>query len=148
MKPLITLVLSLFLAPLAYNPTVVSQENNVPDRVRAVRTIAGSLTHFQMGDYLHANFRTAKGRRLSLFVMKPGMEYFLAAHKARMLTLTYEIVDTYIPEAGGVNKIERLTSARAGGVSYESWWRSTRAKYPGEAAQRKYGKLVEKYTTK
>ncbi len=148
MKLLLALVFGLCLAPLAHNGTVFSQERKGADKVRAVKTIEGTLTDFEMGDYLHANFKTTKGKRVSLFVMKPGMEYFLAVNKGKRLTLKYEVVDTHIPEAGGMTKIERLASAKAGNVSYETWWKATKAKYPGEASHAKYGSLVEKYTKK
>ncbi len=146
MKLLLALVLGICLAPLTYEGQVFSQKRKVADKVRAVKMIQGTLTDFEMGDYLHANFKTIKGKELSLFVMKPGMEYFLAVHRGKPLKLTYEVVDTYIPEADGVTQIERLASAKAGSVTYETWWKATKAKYPGEAAHRKYGSLVEKYT--
>ena len=146
MKLFGSILLALAVA-MAAGKTVNAQKKTPADKVRAVKTTQGTLTNFEMGDYLHANFKTTAGKRLSLFVMKPGMEYFLAAHKGKRLTLKYEIVDTHIPEAGGVMKIERLASASAGPVTYEGWWKSTKAKYPGEEAHKKYGSLVEKYTT-
>ena len=146
MRLLLMLLLGLGIAPVAFNAPTVAQTKKIPDKVRAVRTVQGTFTNFEMGDYLHANFKTSTGKQLSLFVMKPGMEYFLAVHQGKLLTLKYEVVDTYIPEADGMTKIERLASASAGKVSYESWWKTTKAKYPGEAAHRKYGSLVEKYT--
>ncbi len=146
MKLLIALTLVFSLPPVVNHGPVFSQERKVADKVRAVKTIQGTFTNFEMGDYLHAKFRTPGGKELSLFVMKPGMEYFLVANKGRRLTLKYEVVDTYIPEAGDVMQIERLASAKAGNVTYESWWKATKAKYPGEAAHAKYRTLVEKYT--
>jgi hypothetical protein len=141
MKLFVSLLLTLLITS-----AVFAQKKKPADKVRAVKTTQGTLTNFEMGDYLHANFKTPAGKKLSLFVMKPGMEYFLAAHKGKRFSLKYEIVDTYIPEADGMMKIERLASASAGAVTYESWWKSTRAKYPGEEAHKKYGSLVEKYT--
>lgn len=146
MKLLIALVLVICFAPLASDGIVFSQEHKAADKVRAVKTIEGTLTDFQMGDYLHANFKTPKGKRVSLFVMKPGMEYFLALNRGKRMTIKYEVVDTRIPEAGGVTKIERIASAKAGNLTYEAWWKATKAKYPGEASHAKYGSLVEKYT--
>ena len=148
MRLVMSLAFICLVAVVACDGTVLAQAKRPADKVRAVRTTRGTLMNFEMGDYLHANFRTTARNPLNLFVMKPGLEYFLAVHKGKSMTLKYEIVDTYIPEADGVMKIERLASAKVGTVTYEDWWKSTEEKYPGDQAHKKYGSLVEKYMSK
>ena len=36
------------------------------------------------------------------------MEYFLVLHKDEPLTLVYQLVDTYIPEAGGMENDQEI----------------------------------------
>src|SRR6266550_4850568 len=99
MKPLILLSL-LMCSILCWNGSTASgQRKRHPDRVRETKTLEGSFVNFELGDYLHATIRKPDGQTISFFLIKPGMEYFLVLHKNEPLVLTYQIVDTYIPEA-------------------------------------------------
>ena len=124
------------------------QGSRRPDKVRETRTIQGRLVGFEFGDYLHVTIRKANDQKVSFFLMKPGLQYFLALHKSEPLTLTYQIVDTYIPEAGGMEKIERLISAKAGNLTYPVWWKAVRAKSSMAQLENKYDPLVQKSTLK
>ena len=136
---LLIICLLVFVAP------VVAQQNRKGDRVVAVKTVSGRTSGFEMGDYQHVEIRLTNGRRMSLFIFKPGLDYFLAVNKAKLLQLTYEVAEVHIPEAGGMQKIERLKSAKFGNMTYESWWKSMKAKYSMQQLDNKYGPLVEKY---
>jgi hypothetical protein len=74
------------------------------------------------------------------------MEYFLVLHKNEPLALTYQIVDTYIPEAGGMERIKRLISAKAGNLTYAVWWKNIRTKFTMEQLREKYDPLVREST--
>lgn len=125
-------------------PSTLAQSKR--DRVVAVKTIQGRTVGFEMGDYQHVTIKTPSGRQKSFFIFKPGLDYFLALNKNSMLTLTYEIADVDLPEAGGKTRIERLTSAKAGNVSFESWWKKVSRTNSIEQLDNRYGPLVRKYS--
>ncbi|HEY0384516.1 MAG TPA: hypothetical protein VGC64_00825, partial [Pyrinomonadaceae bacterium] len=114
------------------------------DKVIATRNITGTLKGFEVGDYVHAVIKLSKGKEESYFVGSPGLDYFLALHKGEQLSLTYQIVDSYIEEAGGVQRIERLNGARAGKLTYAAWWKQMRAKHSFDALDKMYSGMVEK----
>ena len=123
-----------------------SQGKRPPDKVIATKSIKGKLVGFESGDYLHAVIQKSDGKKQGFFIRPPGLEYFLVLHKGEPLELTYQVVDSYIPEAGGVERIERLTAAKAGALTYAAWWASTKKKFTMAQLEKKYGKLVEKST--
>lgn len=114
------------------------------DKVIATRSATGTLKGFEVGDYTHAVINLANGKENSYFISQPGLDYFLAVHKDQSMVLTYQIVDSYIPEAGGTQRIERLSGARAGKLTYAAWWRQMRAKHSLAQLDKMYGKEVEK----
>jgi hypothetical protein len=116
------------------------------DRVISVKTVQGRTVGFEMGDYQHVTIKTRNGPKKSFFIMKPGLDYFLALNKNSQLTLTYEIADVDLPETGGKTRIDRLTSAKAGKVSFESWWKKVSRGNSLEQLDDKYGPLVKKYS--
>ena len=113
------------------------------DKIRATKTLRGVFLGFEAGDYLHAVIKTSVGKTVSLFLNGQDIAYFLALHKGKAMTVTYEIVDTYIEEAGGVTTIERLTAARVKKQTFAAWWKRTGSKYTAEQREKKYGKRVE-----
>ncbi|HEX8493154.1 MAG TPA: hypothetical protein VF658_09965 [Pyrinomonadaceae bacterium] len=114
------------------------------DKVIATRSARGTLKGFEVGDYQHAVITLANGKEESYFIGPMGLPYFLALHKDEPLVLTYQIVDSYIPEAGGNQRIKRLSGARAGKLTYASWWRKMRAKHSAAQLEKMYGGMVEK----
>lgn len=114
------------------------------DRVIATRTVRGTLKGFEVGDYTHAVIKLQNGKEESYFIGGMGVDYFLALHKDEPLVITYQIVDSYIPEAGGRQRIERISGVRAGTDTSAAWWRKMRAKSSVEQLDKKYGGMVEK----
>lgn len=106
-----------------------------PETIRETKTFTGEFIGFEAGDYLHAVIRQPDGESASFFLER-GMEIFLVDHKDQPLELTYQIVDTYIPEAGGVTTIERLSAIRAGDQTFADWWKT---------AEPSFGKLLDEY---
>jgi hypothetical protein len=113
------------------------------DRVIATRTARGTLKGFEVGDYVHAVIKLQNGKEESFFIGGNGVDYFLALHKDEPLVITYQVVDSYIPEAGGRQRIERISGVRAGGETSAAWWRKARAKNSVSQLEKKYGGLVE-----
>lgn len=114
------------------------------DKVIATKSITGTLKGFEVGDYTHAVIKLASGKEKSFFIGSAGVDYFLALHKGEQLVLTYQIVDAYIPEAGGKMRIERLSGAKAGTLSSAAWWKQMRAKHSVEQLDKMYADKVEK----
>lgn len=116
-------------APLADPP------QQTPETIRETKTLTGEFVGFEAGDYLHAVIRQPDGESASFFLER-GMEIFLVDHKNQPLELTYQVVDTDIPEAGGITTIERLSAIRAGDQTFADWWKT---------AEPSFGKLLDEY---
>jgi len=80
------------------------------------KSFSGHLVSFAWGDYLHATFKTSAGEEIQLFVH--GEDCFLAQHHDALLTVTYKIVQEYIPEGRGKFPVQIITriSTDAGAV--------------------------------
>ncbi|MEA3031919.1 MAG: hypothetical protein QOG13_3244 [Sphingomonadales bacterium] len=103
--------------------TAAAQPGRAPDRVIRTETVTGRLTGWEMGDYLWARISV----RGSVDGAQPGPDPigpFLEAHRGRPLTITIATVSTWVPEAGGMTEIRRITGAREGRVTALAWWRS------------------------
>ena len=118
------------------------------DQVVSIKTIQGRTVGFEMGDYQHVSIKPNSGRLKSFFIFKPGLDYFLALNKDKPLTLTYEVAEMNLPESGGKTRIERLTSARVGKLTYQNWWKQVSRGNTLEQLEEKYGTLVKKYPLK
>ena len=148
-KRVLKLVLCLTFLVYPSSLWVSAQDRQPPDKVKATRTLRGSFVGFEMGDYMHAEIRKANRKRVSFFMGQPeSLRYFLAANKGKPLLLTYQVVDSYIPEAGGVETIERLVSAKAGTESDASWWRRIRRTSDLDTLRKRYDTLVDRATIK
>ena len=106
-----------------------------PETIRETKSLTGEFIGFEAGDYLHAVIRQADGNTSSFFLER-GMELFLVDHRNQPLELTYQVVDTDIPEAGGITTIERLSAIRAGDQTFADWWKT---------AEPSFGKLLDEY---
>lgn len=110
-------------------------EQPSPETVRETKSLTGEFIGFEAGDYLHAVIRQPDGTNASFFLER-GMELFLVDHRNQPLELTYQTVDTDIPEAGGITTIERLSAIRAGDQTFADWWKT---------AEPDFGKLLDEY---
>jgi hypothetical protein len=119
-----------------------------PDKIKATRFTEGTFVGFEVGDYMHAVIENARGKRESYFLSPSasGIEYFLALNKGRKVKITYQVVDSYIPEAGGVETIERISAASVGNQTYSAWWRKARKTMTLPQLEKKYRPLVDKVT--
>lgn len=106
-----------------------------PETIRETKSLTGEFIGFEAGDYLHAVIRQPDGKTASFFLER-GMELFLVDHQNQPLELTVQVVDTDIPEAGGVTTIERLSAIRAGDQTFAEWWKT---------AEPSFGTLLDEY---
>jgi hypothetical protein len=150
MKKLFPLLLLTFVAGYASVTTYAQccgPTTHPKDRVKATKTITGTFKGFQMGDYMHAVITKANGKEVSFFLPHTeSVQYFLAAHKGEQLTLTYQVVSSYIEEAGGMQTIERLSAAKSGTETNATWWKKQRAGSSVSKLRTKYDAMVEQAT--
>ncbi|MDH4388314.1 MAG: hypothetical protein QE269_06270 [Fimbriimonas sp.] len=118
--------------------------DNQKDIIKATRWLSGTVTGFETGDYLHALVKDSKGQERSFFIGGGGTDYFLALHKGKKLRISYQVVSSYIHEAGGRQEIERINSAKFGNLESGAWWKAQRKKYSFEELDKKYTPLIYK----
>jgi len=108
------LVLILFLLP----TMPFAQEPQ--DKVIATKSIIASYVGAEIGDYNHAIFRTSDGKEVDFWCSGEMVE-FLNKYKGKKIDITYQITDTYIPEARGVQRIEVIKDAKVDNQSFSTW---------------------------
>ena len=149
MKKLITLLFMAFIAIVASSAvagqTAHAQCGGPPDKIKATKTVKGTFKGFEVGDYMHATITKTDGKDVSFFMGRnESLQYFLVTHKDQPLTITYQIVESYIQEAGGVQRIERISAVRAGTLTDAAWWRQQRKGKSVADLRKKYDEMVAK----
>ena len=132
---------------MALGATVVGQQkkaDNQKDIIKASRWLRGTVVGFETGDYLHAIVKDSKGEERSFFIGGAGTDFFLAVHKGKKLVINYQVVSSYIPEAGGRQEIERINSAKFGTLESGAWWKAQRKKHSWEELDKRYSPLIYK----
>ena len=123
-----------------------AQEKQQKDVIKSTHTLTGKVTSFEVGDYEHVTIVDSKGKSHSYFVGAAGLDYYCALNAKKTGTFTYQVVDTFIPEAGGRQTIEQLSNAKVGKVDYKTWWAAEKKKMSFEKLEAKYRPLVDKLT--
>ena len=147
-NPLVLLLLTF--AAILFSTIVTSQQTfaqcgGPPDKIKATKTVTGSFKGFEVGDYMHAVIIKSNGKETSYFLgQNESLQYFLVTHKGQPLTITYQVVDSYIEEAGGVQKIDRISAVRAGTLTDAAWWRQERKGKSIKKLREKYDDMVGK----
>ena len=114
----LTSILGLLLI-LSLLPTMTcSQEPQ--DKVIATKSITASYVGAEIGDYNHAIFRTGDGKEIDFWCSGEMVE-FLNKYKGKQIDITYQITDTYIPEARRVQRIEVMKDAKVENQSFSTW---------------------------
>jgi hypothetical protein len=90
------------------------------DKVIATKSIIASYVGAEIGDYNHAIFRTADGKEIDFWCSGEMVE-FLNKYKGKRIDITYQITDTYIPEARRVQRIEVMKDAKVENQSFSTW---------------------------
>lgn len=108
------LLLILFLLP------AMPSAQEPHDKVIATKSIIAAYVGAEIGDYNHAIFRTGDGKEVDFWCSGEMIE-FLNKYKGKQIDITYQITDTYIPEARGVQRIEVIKDARVGNQSFSTW---------------------------
>jgi hypothetical protein len=116
-----------------------------PDKIKSTKTVKGTFKGFEVGDYMHAVIIKTNGEETSFFMgHNESLQYFLVTHKNQPLIISYQVVDSYIPEAGGVQTIERMSGVRAGTLTDVAWWKQERKGKSVSNLRKKYDAMVAK----
>lgn len=142
------LAVSLILSSALVHPVEQQDSKSQKDIVRSTHTLKAKLVGFEVGDYVHAIFEDSKKRERSMFIGSPGVDFFMAIHANKPLVITYQVVDSYIPEAGGRERIDRVKSAKFGKLDSTTWWKSELKKSTFDKLSDKYWPLIMKLTEK
>jgi len=87
------------------------------EKVLATKSISAVYDRAEIGDYHHAVFKTAGSKEID-FWCTADMVKFLDRFKGKPVEITYQIVETHIPEAGGMQRIEVIKEARVGNQKF------------------------------
>lgn len=90
------------------------------DKVIATKSVTASYVGAEIGDYNHAIFRTGDGKEIDFWCSGEMVE-FLNKYKGKKIDITYEVTDTYIPEARRVQRIEVIKDAKVENQSFSAW---------------------------
>ncbi len=123
----------------------VAGPQNKKDVIKSTHTVRGKVVGFEIGDYQHVMIETSKGEQ-SYFIGPLGLDYFLAAFAKKAGTFTIQVVDTYIPEAGGRETIERVSNAKIGSTSFAPWWKAQRKRASIEKLDKEFQPKIAKLT--
>lgn len=123
-----------------------AQEKQQKDVVKSTHTFTGKVTGFEVGDYMHVMLVDSKGKTHSYFLGADGLDFYCAVNAKKTGTFTYQVIETFIPEAGGRQTIEQLSNAKVGKVDYKTWWASEKKKMSRDKLESKYRPLVDKLT--
>lgn len=145
-KPLVLLLMAFALvlvSTVLTSQQTFAQCGGPPDKIKATKTVTGSFKGFETGDYVHAVIVKANGKESSYFLgHNESLQYFLVTHKGQPLTITYQVVSSYIEEAGGMQTIDRISVVKAGALTDAAWWRQERKGKSVTKLRAKYDDMV------
>lgn len=121
-------------------------QTNQKEIIKGTYTIRGKFLRFEVGDYVHAVIKDAKGKERSFYLGGVGLDFYLAINAAKSGSFTYQKVNAHIEEAGGRIDLERMESAKIGKQGSDSWWKSQLKKMSVDDINKKYQPLVDKLT--
>jgi hypothetical protein len=116
-----------------------------PDRAIRTGTVSGKLLAFQWGDYLHLAVRTRSGEEKWFFVDHHCLTYFLPLHHHKTIALHYRVLDRYVPEAAGMQRMEAAFDASVDGQKCTDWMRGQRATKSHAQIDEEFEPLFKKY---
>lgn len=119
-KSHIRLIAVLGLGLIAFLLPAMALAQGSQDKVIATKSTIASYVGAEIGDYNHAIFRTRDGKEIDFWCSGEMVE-FLNKYKGKQVEITYQITDTYIPEARGVQRIEIIKDAKVGNQSFSAW---------------------------
>jgi hypothetical protein len=104
--------------------TISATSEAHPDRLIASKKLTGYFRQFIRGDYLYAKIKTETGADIS-FLIEQNEHCFLAEHQKTRLVIKYDVVDRYIPQAGGkYYPINLIRAIKTNQTNLATWQRS------------------------
>jgi hypothetical protein len=101
-------------------PRKVAQNNrNFPDQILLSQTIQGKFINLISGDYLYAKIITAKGQMT--FLIDGNESCFLKQYPQESLKIDYDVVDRYILQANGYNRVNIIRNITTHRTNLQKW---------------------------
>jgi len=94
----------------------LSQDTFSGDNVISTKTIEGKYLRTEVGDYHHAIFLINNSRELSLWCSEK-LSRLLEKHRGKQMKILYQIVERYIPETSGKDRMEVVKEVKMDGVA-------------------------------
>jgi hypothetical protein len=93
-----------------------------PDRIIATKTVIGYFTNFVWGDYFYAVIETNRGRMT--FLVDKDEDCFLVDRQHVKLKIRYDLLQRYIPQAGGYQSIDVIRNIQTDRTDLIRWRKS------------------------
>jgi hypothetical protein len=103
----------------------------------------GTLKGFSVGDYVHADFKNGQAKR-SFWIGADFIQYFLVIHIGETISIKYDTVRAYVPEARQDLVYDTIVDAKAGSTSYSTWLKNQLKSSSREQLYQLYEPIFEK----
>jgi hypothetical protein len=105
----------------------------VQEQVLRSETVSAVFTGWDTGDYVWARLSIAGREPVGVWSGPSPIDLFLDSHVGKQFTLTLQTIRTDLPEAGGATEVRRISAARMGDLTAETWWKSLSPKQRQDA---------------
>jgi hypothetical protein len=93
-----------------------------PDRLMQSKKVKGRLIEMIWGDYRYAFFATKTGK--VTFLINGNEDCFLSKYKNEELSIDYDVIDRYIPQAAGYVQVNVIRNIQSKTTNLAIWRRS------------------------
>ncbi len=97
-----------------------------PDRIIQSKKVKGRLKKLIWGDYLYAFVTTKKGQ--ITFLINGNESCFLRQYQKEELSINYDVVDRYIPQASGYRRFNIIRQVQSKTTNLATWRKSVTQK--------------------
>jgi hypothetical protein len=105
----------------------------VQEQVLRSETVSAVFTGWDTGDYVWARLSIEGREPFGAWAGPSPIDLFLDSHTGKQFTLTLQTIRTDVPEAGGATEVRRISAARIGDLTAETWWQSLSPKQRQDA---------------
>jgi hypothetical protein len=107
-------------------PKTISQPTEHPDRIIQSKKVQGRFIKSIWGDYLYSFVGTKSGE--IQFMINSDESCFLRQHRQSELSIDYDIVDRYIPQASGYGHYNIIRNVQSKKTNLATWLKSVTKK--------------------
>jgi hypothetical protein len=107
-------------------PKPITQPTEHPDRIIQSKKVQGRFIKSIWGDYLYSFVGTKSGE--IRFMINSDESCFLRQHRQEELSIDYDIVDRYIPQASGYGQVNIIRNVQSKTTNLATWQKSVTEK--------------------